>query len=116
MLQETQDEEMDNTVIEMNAWVDAVLKVVYDHGTGSGRNIIFSSFNPDICLMLSFKQVWYFGLFCEKNDLITEVAINSDSLPHREWDACIVRHSCQQSSRGNTVCQPMELIGNRFCR
>ncbi|KAI5795074.1 glycerophosphocholine phosphodiesterase-like protein Gde1 [Geopyxis carbonaria] len=56
MLQETQDEEMDNTVIEMNAWVDAVLKVVYDHGTGSGRNIIFSSFNPDICLMLSFKQ------------------------------------------------------------
>ena len=46
---------MDFTVIEMNAWVDAVLQVVYDHG--KGRNIIFSSFNPDICLLLSFKQV-----------------------------------------------------------
>lgn len=57
MLQETEEEEMDTTVIEMNAWVDAVLKVVHDHGIGSGRNMIFSSFNPDICLMLSFKQV-----------------------------------------------------------
>lgn len=56
MLQEAEEEDMDTTVIEMNAWVDAILKVVYDHGTASGRNMIFSSFNPDVCLMLSFKQ------------------------------------------------------------
>ncbi|KAF8543531.1 glycerophosphocholine phosphodiesteras-like protein Gde1 [Trichophaea hybrida] len=53
-LQESEEEEMDSTVIEMNAWVDAILKVVYDHG--KGRNIIFSSFNPNVCLLLSFKQ------------------------------------------------------------
>ena len=57
---------MDFTVIEMNAWVDAILQVVYDHG--KGRNIIFSSFNPDVCLLLSFKQVsghalWGCGLW-----------------------------------------------------
>jgi glycerophosphodiester phosphodiesterase len=46
---------MDATFIEMNSWCDTILKVVYDHM--KGRNIIFSSFNPDVCLLLSFKQV-----------------------------------------------------------
>lgn len=53
-LQESEEHDMDATFIEMNAWVDTILKVVYDHM--KGRNIIFSSFNPDVCLMLSFKQ------------------------------------------------------------
>lgn len=53
-LQESEEHGMDATVIEMNAWVDTVLKVVYDHM--KGRNIIFSSFNPGVCLLLSFKQ------------------------------------------------------------
>ncbi|RPA90314.1 glycerophosphocholine phosphodiesterase [Choiromyces venosus 120613-1] len=54
MLQETEDQDMDTLGIEMNSWVDSVLKVVYDHG--NGRDLIFSSFNPDICLLLSLKQ------------------------------------------------------------
>ncbi|CCX30608.1 Glycerophosphoryl diester phosphodiesterase family-domain-containing protein [Pyronema domesticum] len=53
-LQESEEEDMDAIVIEMNSWVDHILKVVYDHARE--RNIIFSSFNPDVCLMLSFKQ------------------------------------------------------------
>jgi len=32
-----------------------VLKVVYDNL--NGRDIIFSSFHPDICMMLALKQV-----------------------------------------------------------
>lgn len=55
MLHESEQEEMDTFGIEMNSWVDTVLKVVYDKG--QGRDIIFSSFHPDICLMLSLKQV-----------------------------------------------------------
>ena len=55
MLHESEKEEMDTFGIEMNSWVDTVLKVVYDNGLG--RDIIFSSFHPDICLMLSLKQV-----------------------------------------------------------
>ncbi|EXJ94356.1 hypothetical protein A1O1_02750 [Capronia coronata CBS 617.96] len=54
MLSESEDEEMDTYAVELNSFVDTVLAKVYD--LGKGRNIIFSSFNPDICLLLSFKQ------------------------------------------------------------
>jgi len=54
MLYESEDEEMDTYAVELNSFVDTVLTKVYD--LGKGRNIIFSSFNPDICLLLSFKQ------------------------------------------------------------
>lgn len=45
---------MDTYAVELNSFVDTVLKKVYDLGVK--RNIIFSSFHPDICLLLSFKQ------------------------------------------------------------
>ena len=45
---------MDQYAVELNSFVDTVLEMVYDKM--GNRNIIFSSFNPDICLMLSFKQ------------------------------------------------------------
>jgi len=45
---------MDTYAVELNSFVDSVLKMVYD--LAKQRNIIFSSFNPDICLLLSFKQ------------------------------------------------------------
>lgn len=54
MLYESEDIEMDQYAVELNSFVDTVLKMVYDKM--GNRNIIFSSFNPDICLMLSFKQ------------------------------------------------------------
>ncbi|KAF3915237.1 Tankyrase-2 [Dactylellina cionopaga] len=54
MLDEAEAEEMDNLGIELNLWLDKILKIVYEHG--EGRDIIFSSFHPDICLMASFKQ------------------------------------------------------------
>jgi glycerophosphodiester phosphodiesterase len=54
MLFESEEQEMDTYAVELNSFVDTVLKMVYD--LGKKRNIIFSSFNPDICLLLSFKQ------------------------------------------------------------
>ena len=54
MLFESEDEGMDTYAVELNSFVDTVLTKVYD--LGKGRNMIFSSFNPDICLLLSFKQ------------------------------------------------------------
>jgi glycerophosphodiester phosphodiesterase len=54
MLFESEDEEMDTYAVELNSFVDTVLTKVYE--LGKGRNIIFSSFHPDICLLLSFKQ------------------------------------------------------------
>jgi len=54
MLFETLQEEMDTYAIELNSFVDTVLKMVYD--MRKKRNIVFSSFHPDICLLLTFKQ------------------------------------------------------------
>jgi glycerophosphodiester phosphodiesterase len=54
MLHESEEHEMDTYAVELNSFVDTVLTKVYD--LGKKRKIIFSSFNPDICLLLSFKQ------------------------------------------------------------
>ena len=54
MLFESEEQEMDTYAVELNSFVDTVLKMVYDYG--KQRDILFSSFNPDICLLLSFKQ------------------------------------------------------------
>jgi glycerophosphodiester phosphodiesterase len=54
MLHESEEHEMDTYAVELNSFVDTVLTKVYD--LCKKRKIIFSSFNPDICLLLSFKQ------------------------------------------------------------
>lgn len=55
MLDEAQLESMGEFAFDMNFYVDTILKVVYDENT-SGRDILFSSFHPDICALLSLKQ------------------------------------------------------------
>lgn len=54
MLHESEQHEMDAYAVELNSFCDTVLSKVYD--LAGTRNILFSSFNPDICLCLSFKQ------------------------------------------------------------
>ncbi|KAK0651454.1 Glycerophosphoryl diester phosphodiesterase family-domain-containing protein [Cercophora newfieldiana] len=54
MLHESEEHEMDTYAVELNSFCDTVLTKVYD--LAGDRHIIFSSFNPDICLCLSFKQ------------------------------------------------------------
>ncbi|RDA88495.1 hypothetical protein CP532_6677 [Ophiocordyceps camponoti-leonardi (nom. inval.)] len=54
MLHESEEHEMDTYAVELNSFCDTVLAKVYD--LAGQRHIIFSSFNPDVCLCLSFKQ------------------------------------------------------------
>ncbi|KAF1810351.1 GDPD-domain-containing protein [Eremomyces bilateralis CBS 781.70] len=54
MLLESEAHDMDTYGVELNSFVDTVLKKVYE--LSGGRNIIFSSFHPDICILLSLKQ------------------------------------------------------------
>ncbi|KAK1730542.1 glycerophosphoryl diester phosphodiesterase [Colletotrichum acutatum] len=54
MLHESEEQEMDTYAVELNSFCDTVLSKVYD--LAGNRHIIFSSFNPDICLCLTFKQ------------------------------------------------------------
>lgn len=55
MLDEAEHETLEEIAINTNLYVDTILKIVYDENI-TGRDIIFSSFNPDICLLLSLKQ------------------------------------------------------------
>lgn len=55
MLDEAESESMGEIAFDMNFYVDTILKVVFDENTNN-RDILFSSFHPDICLLLSLKQ------------------------------------------------------------
>lgn len=55
MLDEAQKESIGEIAYDMNHYVDTILQVVYDENL-TGRDIIFSSFHPDICVLLSLKQ------------------------------------------------------------
>lgn len=55
MLDEAQNELMGEIAFDMNFFVDTILTTVYNENL-DGRDIIFSSFHPDICLLLSLKQ------------------------------------------------------------
>ncbi|KAF9179517.1 Glycerophosphocholine phosphodiesterase [Haplosporangium sp. Z 11] len=60
MLDEAEDANIPLYAFEMNRFVDRILKEVYDHDqTHPDRNIIFSSFHPDICVLLNLKQPNY---------------------------------------------------------
>ncbi|KAH8607971.1 putative Glycerophosphoryl diester phosphodiesterase family [Trypanosoma vivax] len=63
-------------VFEVNAFVDDILRVVFEYGDQrhivedangqkreQGRDVIFSSFEPDICLALKMKQSRYHVVF-----------------------------------------------------
>ncbi|KFY43651.1 hypothetical protein V495_03865 [Pseudogymnoascus sp. VKM F-4514 (FW-929)] len=54
MLHESEEHHMDAYAVELNSFTDAVLAQAYE--LGNQRHVIFSSFNPDVCLVLSFKQ------------------------------------------------------------
>ncbi|KAF9579983.1 Glycerophosphocholine phosphodiesterase, partial [Lunasporangiospora selenospora] len=60
MLDEAEEANIPLYSFEMNRFVDRILQEVYDHDkTHPDRHIIFSSFHPDICLLLNMKQPNY---------------------------------------------------------
>ncbi|XP_070532631.1 glycerophosphocholine phosphodiesterase GPCPD1-like isoform X2 [Ptychodera flava] len=54
-------EEQQGTHIEMNVFVDAILKVVLE--SAGARRVVFSSFCPDVCAMFRLKQNRYPVMF-----------------------------------------------------
>ncbi|KAJ3025976.1 UNVERIFIED_CONTAM: Glycerophosphocholine phosphodiesterase [Siphonaria sp. JEL0065] len=51
-------------VPSVNTFLDAILKTVYDNS--SNRSLIFSSFNPQVCVTMNWKQP-NFGVFFKTN-------------------------------------------------
>ena len=78
MLFETELEDMDAYAVELNSFVDTVLTMVFD--LGGKRDIIFSSFHPDICLLLSLKQPSIPVLFLTDAGVATVGDIRASSL------------------------------------
>ena len=78
MLNESEAEDMEGLAIELNQWVDTVLKCVYDHA--EGRDLIFSSFHPDVCTLLSLKQPSIPVLFLTESGTAEMADIRATSL------------------------------------
>ncbi|KAL8673148.1 MAG: hypothetical protein Q9168_002412 [Polycauliona sp. 1 TL-2023] len=64
MLWEAEDRHMDYFATEINAYVDIVLSTI-DRLAGK-RSITFSSFSPEVCILLTLKQRDYPVLFLSK--------------------------------------------------
>ena len=56
MLHEAEEHGMDAYAVELNAFADAVLAAVFDRLAGTQRAVLFSSFNPDLCVLFALKQ------------------------------------------------------------
>ncbi|CAG8482851.1 3018_t:CDS:10 [Gigaspora margarita] len=58
MIDEAEEFELPTFYTELNIFCDKILECVYTHSQPE-RKIIFSSFHPETCLMLAFKQASY---------------------------------------------------------
>ncbi|KAI4867950.1 Glycerophosphoryl diester phosphodiesterase family-domain-containing protein [Hypoxylon rubiginosum] len=68
MLFEARDFNMDTLTMELNLYLDTILAVVYKYG--GSRPIFFSSFSPELCILLATKQRIYPVLFLTESGYI----------------------------------------------
>lgn len=89
MLFEARDFGMDSHAMELNLFIDSMLAVVYKHA--GNRPIWFSSFSPELCILLSTKQHLYPVLF------LTE----SGSIPTRDVRAISYQEAVRFAKKWN---------------
>lgn len=78
MLDESQLDDIGQIAPEMNHFCDTILALVYEKY--SGRNVIFSSFHPDICMMMTMKQPSFPVLFLTESGVSKMADIRASSL------------------------------------
>ena len=78
MLWEAEDRNMDRYAPEINTYVDIILEIIYR--LGGGRSITFSSFSPEVCILLSLKQQDYPVLFLSKGGSVPTGDVRCSSL------------------------------------
>lgn len=68
MLSEAADDwKSDIFAIEVNLFVDTILLSVLSHPSCRCRPIMFSSFSPEVCILMSLKQNLFPILFCSES-------------------------------------------------
>ena len=80
---------MDLYGVELNKFVDATLDKVYT--LGGRRNIIFTSFSPELCILLAHKQNQYPVLFLKESNLFPTGDVRASNLQEavyfaRRWN------------------------------
>lgn len=78
MFWEAEDWKMDLYGVELNKFVDITLGKVY--GLGKIRNIIFTSFSPELCILLAHKQNQYPVLFLNEANLFPTGDVRASNL------------------------------------
>ena len=78
MLDESEDDSIGQTAPEMNHFCNTILAMVYDKY--KGRNVIFSSFHPDICVLMTLKQPSFPVLFLTEGGVNKMADVRASSL------------------------------------
>ncbi|KAG9231851.1 Glycerophosphoryl diester phosphodiesterase family-domain-containing protein [Amylocarpus encephaloides] len=78
MLFEAEDWKMDLYGIEINIFLNTILDIAFTHGRS--RSIIFMSFSPEICILVSQKQAKYPVMFLSESGLFPTGDIRASSL------------------------------------
>ena len=89
MLWEAENWKMDTYGIELNTLVDVILDKVFT--LGGNRAIIFTSFSPELCILLSHKQQAYPVLFLNESGLYPTGDVRASNLQEavhfaRSWN------------------------------
>ncbi|RLV91695.1 Glycerophosphodiester phosphodiesterase GDE1 [Spathaspora sp. JA1] len=80
MLDEAEQEGMGEISLDLNHYLDVILQVIYDENNIMKRDIIFSSFHPDVCILLSLKQPTIPILFLTESGTTPMADIRASSL------------------------------------
>lgn len=78
MLWEAEDWKMDTYGIELNLVVDTVLEKVFT--LSKNRAIVFTSFSPELCILLSHKQNRYPVMFLNESNLFPTGDVRASNL------------------------------------
>lgn len=78
MLWEAEDWKMDLYGVELNLFTDIVLETVYKYA--GNRPIVFTSFSPDLCILLSHKQQAYPVMFLNESNLFPTGDVRASNL------------------------------------
>jgi len=78
MLWEAEDWEMDTYSVEFNIVVDTVLDEVYTYV--KDRPIVFTSFSPELCIILSHKQQKYPVILLNESNLFPTGDVRASNL------------------------------------
>ncbi|KAJ5270618.1 hypothetical protein N7497_008611 [Penicillium chrysogenum] len=77
------------SLADVNSFADVILTDVFDHARVARdknpefmRSVVFTSYNPNICSALNWKQPNYPVLLCNDLGQIRDLAGNVDSMPH----------------------------------